>query len=136
MPLVGRVVALLQLTGLSDSDARCNTLRVHTIFEAAIIDAHQTSSVLRPRNRSTHTTAVRKAARAPADDHADPDLDTTLQASLRYISDKSWNSQPHNEANNDERAYLLRAFGRYICNLRLVATQSTTVAAARLTFVE
>ena len=79
---------------------------------------------------------MRKADRARATDPADADLDTTLRASLRFIFEKSWDSQPHNEANNDERAYLLRAFGRYLCNLRLVAAQTTTVAAARRTFVE
>ena len=136
IPLEGRVVALLRLVGLSDSDARHSTLRVQTILEAAIIDAHQTFSVLRPRNRGKHTEKVRKAARARAGDPVDPDLDTPLQASLRYISDKSFDSQPHNEANNDERASFLRAFGRYICNLRLVVSGSTAVAAARLTFVE
>ena len=136
VPLEARVVALLKLVGLSDSPDRSNTLRVHTIFEAAIIDAHQTFSVMRPKWRSTHTKAVRKADRARATDPADTDLDTTLRASLRLIFEKSWDSQPHNEANNDERAYLLRAFGRYLCNLRLVATKTTTVAAARRTFVE
>ena len=101
MPLEERIVALLKLVGLSDSTGRCNTLRVHTIFEAAIIDAHQTFSVLRPMSRSTHTKAVRKAGRARAADPADADLDTTLRASLRHIFEKSWDSQPHNEANND-----------------------------------
>ena len=126
--LPSRETHILELMGLHSDDRDYDISFTSAMATAALIAAVHSFSTLNVDKRGTHTRHV-NSAKAAHESAGDPDSLSPLVASLQYIVQNGIKDQPHNLAFNDERALALRAYARFVLNLRSATTDAQRAAA-------